>query len=254
MTVQLEIRTPTGRRHTVTLEGDLVDVGRAAECAIRLPFPAISSRHSRLTRVGAAWMIEDLDSRNGTVVDGRALALGERVTLSDGAQIELGGVTLEVIDVGDSTGAGFSLSESGTMLRQLVAEAVAAEGGASLKSHDGRVVDVPDFAAQLVVDAFEIDRRGHGFWLTPRGQVLVAGVAAPAEGVALRDGVEVRGERTWVFHDPLEAALARVDQPRADVSGGAGGAARRVDRALIWLGGGAVLFSAAALLVLFEVL
>ncbi len=59
--------------------------GRQAK--IRVDDAWMSEQHARLIVVAGQWLIEDLGSRNGVVVDGEAV---DRVTLSDGAVIELG--------------------------------------------------------------------------------------------------------------------------------------------------------------------
>jgi FHA domain len=62
-------------------EIDAVTVGRGdtrsirrtgRELAIVLADPQLSRRHARFERVGEAWVVEDLDSKNGTRVCGRA--------------------------------------------------------------------------------------------------------------------------------------------------------------------------------------
>lgn len=54
----------------------------------------VSRKHARLTVQGGQFAIEDLNSVNGTYVNGARLAFGEQCALSDGDQIRLGRVTL----------------------------------------------------------------------------------------------------------------------------------------------------------------
>jgi len=75
-----------------------VDIGRggAERCVERadgrlridLPDRWASQRHARLVRTGDGWAVEDLGSKNGTLVNGRAV---DRAELSDGDVIECGG-------------------------------------------------------------------------------------------------------------------------------------------------------------------
>ena len=51
------------------LKGELV-MGRAESCDIVLRFPNVSSRHCLLTMKNGYWVVTDLDSRNGTKVNG----------------------------------------------------------------------------------------------------------------------------------------------------------------------------------------
>ena len=57
---------------------------------MRLAELDVSGEHASLRWTGAAWELQDLHSRNGTFVDGRRLAVGERVALTAGAVLGLG--------------------------------------------------------------------------------------------------------------------------------------------------------------------
>ncbi|MDR1134305.1 MAG: FHA domain-containing protein, partial [Synergistaceae bacterium] len=50
---------------------DKIKIGRSAECDIRLNGLQVSSSHAVLRREADAWVLEDLDSANGTFVDGK---------------------------------------------------------------------------------------------------------------------------------------------------------------------------------------
>ena len=52
-----------------------------------MPDGRVSGRHFRISRVLGEWMLEDLQSRNGTLIDGSRI---QRTALSDGALIEAG--------------------------------------------------------------------------------------------------------------------------------------------------------------------
>lgn len=65
-------------------------VGRSRAAALRLSAPAVSGEHATLRWNGQAWEVHDLGSRNGTTVDGRPLAPGERVVLARGAILTFG--------------------------------------------------------------------------------------------------------------------------------------------------------------------
>jgi pSer/pThr/pTyr-binding forkhead associated (FHA) protein len=67
--------------------GDLV-VGRGPGCAVALSDDSVSRRHARLVFRDGAWIIQDLGSTNGTIVNGERvgrcrLELGDRVRLGD---------------------------------------------------------------------------------------------------------------------------------------------------------------------------
>lgn len=48
-------------------------IGRHPECDVVLPGPAVSRRHARLRFRDGIWILEDLESTNGTVVNGAPL-------------------------------------------------------------------------------------------------------------------------------------------------------------------------------------
>ena len=61
-------------RRTVTVDADLVRVGRGSECEVVLAGDTTVSRvHATLTRTGDGWTVADNASRNGTFVNGRRL-------------------------------------------------------------------------------------------------------------------------------------------------------------------------------------
>jgi FHA domain len=62
-------------------------IGRGGRSDIRIKHPGISAEHALIRIVDAVATIEDLDSTNGTRVNGRAI---ERHTLRHGDQIEIG--------------------------------------------------------------------------------------------------------------------------------------------------------------------
>lgn len=79
--------TVSGLEHDVALRGDQVVVGRLAECQIHLPDANVSRRHAAFIRVDDGWAIDDLDSTNGTRLNGRTVS---RARLHDGDVIEIG--------------------------------------------------------------------------------------------------------------------------------------------------------------------
>ena len=66
---------------------DLARDGAVRRLTVRLADPWLSTRHARVTRVMGRWMLEDLGSKNGCVVDGVRQA---RAELTDGQILELG--------------------------------------------------------------------------------------------------------------------------------------------------------------------
>ena len=65
--------TPTGGGDPIPLIKDRLLIGRRSEVDVRLKFPNVSSHHCRMTLEHGYWFVRDMNSRNGTKVDGRAI-------------------------------------------------------------------------------------------------------------------------------------------------------------------------------------
>ena len=77
--------TVGGKEHEVSKPR--VVLGRSRECDVRVADVNVSRRHSELRSEGSEYWIVDLDSTNGTAVNGKTV---ERARLSDGDRITLG--------------------------------------------------------------------------------------------------------------------------------------------------------------------
>jgi DNA-binding NtrC family response regulator len=71
-------------------------VGRGTEVDVSLTDPGASAQHSRIYVEGGAVTIEDLGSRNGTLVRGQRVPVGERVPLALGEAAMIAGAVLLV--------------------------------------------------------------------------------------------------------------------------------------------------------------
>ncbi|HET9621107.1 MAG TPA: FHA domain-containing protein [Kofleriaceae bacterium] len=80
-------KQPNGTR-SIVMSPHLIGRSRIAD--LRLSEPTVSSEHAVLRWIGREWELHDLGSRNGTIVDGRRLAPGERVALHRGALVAFG--------------------------------------------------------------------------------------------------------------------------------------------------------------------
>ena len=74
-------------------------LGRSKECDIQVEDANVSRRHAEVRREGSTWWVVDLDSTNGTELNGRRVDRGK---LSDGDTITLGGtdVVFGLVDSG----------------------------------------------------------------------------------------------------------------------------------------------------------
>jgi len=73
-------------------------VGAAPDSDILLNDPFISGRHARLTWDGAAWWVEDLESRNGTFVGGNPCLSRTPQPLRPGVPLQVGDVIFELAE------------------------------------------------------------------------------------------------------------------------------------------------------------
>ncbi|HEV2072461.1 MAG TPA: FHA domain-containing protein, partial [Thermomicrobiales bacterium] len=75
-------------------------IGRSPENDVVLDAPDVSRRHARIERNGKHLRIYDLNSTNGTRVNGEAVHISD---LEPGDEIRLGGQTLTVTSDGSSS-------------------------------------------------------------------------------------------------------------------------------------------------------
>jgi hypothetical protein len=73
--------------HDVALRGDRAIVGRLQDCDICLSDANVSRRHAEFFVMDGDWFVQDLDSTNGTMLNGEPVT---RTRLSDGDVIEIG--------------------------------------------------------------------------------------------------------------------------------------------------------------------
>lgn len=76
------------------LEGDQLTIGRSADSALVIRDDYTSTHHARLMLLDGTWMIHDLDSTNGTVLNGKRVAAPTAVPLN--TPISVGTTTFEL--------------------------------------------------------------------------------------------------------------------------------------------------------------
>jgi serine phosphatase RsbU (regulator of sigma subunit) len=103
MTVrELIIRNIDGKNVTVPLDRDRITLGRSSANELCYPDDAgLSRQHLALTRVGEHWQVEDLGSKNGTVLNGKRI---EKATpFKEGDRISAGHLTIEFAEAALNT-------------------------------------------------------------------------------------------------------------------------------------------------------
>jgi hypothetical protein len=81
---------PSGDR--IELDGDRHTIGRLSDCTVVVSDTNVSRHHARISRSGSGFVIADLNSTNGTFVNGERLLADHR--LSDGDIITVGAISL----------------------------------------------------------------------------------------------------------------------------------------------------------------
>jgi adenylate cyclase len=90
--LQIEVKT----ERTVTVDRDEFKIGRSPECDLQLPLAAISRCHARFVKTAAGdWTVEDLDSKNGTLLNDLQVTSPQK--LNHGDVVQLGNIRLNVI-------------------------------------------------------------------------------------------------------------------------------------------------------------
>lgn len=86
--MKLVIEDDEGHRREVPLDREEVTIGRREDNVVQLPERNVSRRHARLLRQGDTVLLEDLQSANGTLVNG--MRISEQVPLGDGDTVRIG--------------------------------------------------------------------------------------------------------------------------------------------------------------------
>lgn len=123
MKVVLELQDQLANVRRITVRHDIV-IGRGSDCNLRLSSPQVSRRHCFL-RVGRDGVsITDLDSSNGTYLNGQRIPSGRRAEVADGARLALGPVQFlvsvrsEVVTAELPHSSALDHSVSGTISRE----------------------------------------------------------------------------------------------------------------------------------------
>jgi predicted component of type VI protein secretion system len=145
---------------SVALSGERTVVGRSPEADVRLEDEAVSWNHLEIERRGEVLMATDLDSRNGTALNGEPLERPRR--LRSGDTLIVGGHRLEV-SVGPATPVGATVaSDAPTVALNEEERATAAALVAPYRSEGafaGRPATRAEIAAALHVSERTAQRR-----------------------------------------------------------------------------------------------
>jgi hypothetical protein len=158
-------------------------LGRSRACTLRFTEPSVSGEHASLRWASGAWELQDLDSRNGTFVDRRRLARGERAALTRGSVLGLGRPDgLVLVDANPPEAFATPLGSGPPIM---------SEGG---------LLALPDAAAPLLMIV-----RDPAGWMVERTDE--SRVVAVADGELVRIGADA-----WQLHLPEPLPLTEDNQ------------------------------------------
>lgn len=86
MNVKLIMLKKAGPPKNISLPSSVTVLGRRHDCDLRIPLMSVSRRHCQLNHDNGVLKIRDLNSRNGTVINGKtiketAVAAGDRMEI-----------------------------------------------------------------------------------------------------------------------------------------------------------------------------
>jgi pSer/pThr/pTyr-binding forkhead associated (FHA) protein len=133
MKVVLELQDQSANVRKITVRHDIV-IGRGSDCNLRLSSPQVSRRHCflRVSRDGVT--VTDLDSSNGTWVQGRRIPSGVRQDVGDGQQLSLGPIRFVVYLRQEAVAA--SILSSGTLHEVVNSSALQIEAGPGVSADE----------------------------------------------------------------------------------------------------------------------
>ncbi|MEO6326769.1 MAG: SpoIIE family protein phosphatase [Thermoanaerobaculia bacterium] len=94
-TLRLRVEPSKGEPFTHICTGPSTLLGRSSECDVVLADRSSSRRHSRIFREEGEWFVEDLGSRNTTLVNGKPIAGAVRIGNGDVVQIAESRIVVE---------------------------------------------------------------------------------------------------------------------------------------------------------------
>jgi predicted component of type VI protein secretion system len=180
----------------VAFEGPRIVIGRGSSCELRLPDPSVSGRHASIRAQGAAWVLVDEGSTNGTRLNGEKLAVQAPRRIETGDLITVGRIEL-VVKLGAAPPS--SVERTRELALALVARGLGDEGASRISI---RVDDGPDAGATLELGGDSARTIGRD----PRCALRLTDRAIPP--IALEVSLDAGRPRVSLRDPRCEAALA----------------------------------------------
>lgn len=110
--IRLRVTPPIGEPFDHFCEADSLTVGRSSKADLVLSDRFLSRQHARFYREGDAWIVEDLGSRNTTLLNGRPLATPARLSAGDQVKLSETVISIEGFDATASRPPSDAISKS----------------------------------------------------------------------------------------------------------------------------------------------
>ncbi|MCO6454175.1 MAG: FHA domain-containing protein [Pirellulaceae bacterium] len=132
------------------LDDEAMLIGRHPDCTIRFDSNMVSGKHARILREGDAFFLEDLGSRNGTLVNG--IKIGQRVRLRDLDEVNFGHVIRSRFEAtsGGQVSLHIDAEGSSTIKGELRDEGRFAHLGSQTEAKLKAVLEISDSLAGIV--------------------------------------------------------------------------------------------------------
>jgi phosphoserine phosphatase RsbU/P len=127
--LRLRVTPPIGEPFDHSCDADSLIVGRSSKADLVLSDRFLSRQHARFYRERDGWMVEDLGSRNTTLLNGRPLAVPVRVSAGDLVKLSETVISVEGFDASASrprSEDGVKTSSSDTIVLRSASELIAA--------------------------------------------------------------------------------------------------------------------------------
>jgi len=123
MLVRLEVTHKRANIKKIVLKSDTV-IGRGADCNLRIASKEVSRRHCSILISESSVFVRDLDSSNGTFVDGTQIEANIDVPLSPGCRLSIGdvGFVVQFHLPADENGPGSTIDFSAAKMQKKIAE------------------------------------------------------------------------------------------------------------------------------------
>jgi serine phosphatase RsbU (regulator of sigma subunit) len=83
MSIRVRLQSPHAGPADYDFEGPEIVIGRATSAAVVIPDTRVSRQHARIVRRNGGWWVEDLGTRNGTLLNGEPMAGAARLEAGD---------------------------------------------------------------------------------------------------------------------------------------------------------------------------